>query len=443
MMEDVGGMKKSACAAAATFHIAATVAIYFASAVVPLTRLFPDTVKFQKQIVISAGALRQSGVGPWFFSLLPFHVKLHAFCFGLFGRGTSFSVLWCEPLNLPCYVGILCLVFTMSRWLFGARTALATVVVIGVWPSFLAHTTQPLKDSLFIALGLLFLALSSMWLVKEYSWRRALLVAVGGSITEFLLWVVKSDMWELMIGAGFLSFVLLLVKMIRAGKFMRANVLGLAVLIVMSVVIPRGALLLYRPAVRWAEARGVSSLYKEPPGPADVLPQTLAVTPRSILASRISMLRHRFNLSYDGAGSNIDTDVEFHSTSEIIRYLPRAALIGLFAPFPDMWFETGSQNGKLGRMIGGAETLMLYFFEAMAVIGLWQHRRELLAWWLALVALSGCIALGLVVTNVGAVYRMRYIFVMLIVIIGIEGIRQTLSYFPHIKNRFSPRLQQA
>ncbi len=150
------------------------------------------------------------------------------------------------------------------------------------------------------------------------------------------------------------------------------------------------------------------------------------------------MLRHRFIINYEGAGSNIDTDIEFHSAPEIVKYLPRAALIGLFAPFPNMWFETGSQNGKLGRIIGGAETLALYFFEAMAIIGLWHRRRVLLAWWLMLVALSGCVALGLVVTNVGAIYRMRYIFIMLIVILGIDGIRQGVSYFPRLKRRFSP-----
>jgi hypothetical protein len=382
-------------------------------------------------------------LGAWFFSLLPFHVKLYAFCFGLLGHGTSFSVLWCEPLNAPCYVGILYVVFTFSRWLFGARAAMASVVVIGLWPSFLAHTTQPLKDSLFIVLGLLFLALCALPLVRKYSWKRALLVAVGGSVTEFLLWVVKSDMWEVMIAAASLSLVFLLVKMFRARKFLTANVLGLLVLIIMSVVIPRAALLLYRPAVIWAQSRGVASLYEQPPPPAGVTLQPLEVAPRSLLASRISTLRHRFNISYAGAGSNIDTDVEFHSTYDVIRYLPRATLIGLFGPFPNMWFETGSQNGKLGRMIGGAEMLALYFFEAMAMIGLWHRRRELLAWWLMLVAMIGCVALGLVVTNVGAIYRMRYIFVMLIVIMGIDGIRQALTYFPHLKNRFSPRLPQA
>jgi hypothetical protein len=91
-----------------------------------------------------------------------------------------------------------------------------------------------------------------------------------------------------------------------------------------------------------------------------------------------------------------------------------------------MWVATGLQSGRLGRMIGGAETFVLYIIELMALIGLWHKRREPLAWWLFLIPLIGSLGLGLVVTNVGALYRMRYVFVMLLVIIGSHGFRQTL-----------------
>ncbi len=35
-------------------------------------------------------------------------------------------------------------------------------------------------------------------------------------------------------------------------------------------------------------------------------------------------------------------------------------------------------------------------------------------------------ALGLVVTNIGALYRMRYVFMMLLMILATEGLRQTI-----------------
>jgi hypothetical protein len=91
-----------------------------------------------------------------------------------------------------------------------------------------------------------------------------------------------------------------------------------------------------------------------------------------------------------------------------------------------MWFATGAQNGRIGRIIGGTETFCLYIIELMALIGLWHKRHQPAAWLLCVIPIMGMTALGLVVTNVGALYRMRFVFVMLLVILGSEGIRQTL-----------------
>jgi hypothetical protein len=93
-----------------------------------------------------------------------------------------------------------------------------------------------------------------------------------------------------------------------------------------------------------------------------------------------------------------------------------------------MWFAAGGQTGRLGRLIGGAETLALYIMELMALVGLYHKRRQLSVWFLFAVSITGAAALGLVVTNVGALYRMRCVFVILLVILGSEGIRQTLRY---------------
>ena len=46
------------------------------------------------------------------------------------------------------------------------------------------------------------------------------------------------------------------------------------------------------------------------------------------------------------------------SCFQAIGYLPRALVVGLFAPFPDFWVEKLS----LPRVIGALETLMFYLF---------------------------------------------------------------------------------
>lgn len=425
-------MKRLAIPAAIGFHICATIIISIAGKFVPLSQLFPDTVRYQTQITASTDVLKNLGLGAWFFSLLPFHVKLYALSYAVFSHWFGFSILLIEPLNAFYYIGILGLVYYLGLQLFSKQTALLATVAVAVWPSFLVHTTQPLKDPLFLLFALLFLTINCLWLIRDYSWRQAVAMATLGVGTECVLWTVKSDMWELMIAVGVLTCGTLLVKTLKDRKFTWGNIAGAVLLLVISVMIPRVAVKLYQPALGWAKARGVAALHKEDPTPVnesvDSIVSRGARQDRSYRLARVSILRDRFIDSYSDAGSNIDTNVRFYSTGDIMLYLPRAAIIGLFAPFPKMWFAAGSQNGRTGRIIGGFETAVLYLIESMALIGLWHKRRRAWAWWLLLVSLTSMTALGLVVTNVGALYRFRYVFVMLLVILGSDGVRRTLRY---------------
>jgi hypothetical protein len=157
--------------------------------------------------------------------------------------------------------------------------------------------------------------------------------------------------------------------------------------------------------------------------------------PPTGLPARIGRLRQRFIERYPGAASNIDTEVTFNHTADIISYLPRAAVIGFFAPFPNMWFASGMQTGRAGRVLAGLETFATYLFELMAVIGLWLRRDQISAWLLWVIAALGLTALGLVVTNLGTLYRMRYAFWMLLIIIGADGALRTLALFRSWKDR--------
>ena len=98
-----------------------------------------------------------------------------------------------------------------------------------------------------------------------------------------------------------------------------------------------------------------------------------------------------------------------------------------------MWFRPGKQVGYGGRIISGFETLLTYVIESMALFGLWSVRKELPAWLLVIVIGLGTVALGLVVNNIGAMYRLRYPFWVLIVILGAGGLslsyRRTISKF--------------
>jgi hypothetical protein len=121
--------------------------------------------------------------------------------------------------------------------------------------------------------------------------------------------------------------------------------------------------------------------------------------------------------SYISQASNIDRDVQFRGPGDIVRYIPRALAIGFFAPFPKMWVQSGSY-GRAGRLLSGVETLAMYFMYLAVGVSLWNERRNLRMWFVFLIAATGMLALGLVVVNAGALYRIRYVFWIMLIIIA-------------------------
>ena len=142
---------------------------------------------------------------------------------------------------------------------------------------------------------------------------------------------------------------------------------------------------------------------------------------RTKAIKQISERRAGFRF-YRSRASDIDSDVRFSGTGDILKFIPRALVIGVLAPFPKMWLEPGS-FGYATRILSGLETLAMYLLYVACGLCLWRNRRNLNMWFLFLVAATGMLALGLVVVNAGALYRIRYVFWMMLIVIAAEGIR--------------------
>jgi hypothetical protein len=97
-------------------------------------------------------------------------------------------------------------------------------------------------------------------------------------------------------------------------------------------------------------------------------------------------------------------------------------VIGFLAPFPKMWLEPGS-FGRAGRILSGLETLAMYLLYFPVGFCVWRERRNSKMWLLFLVATAGLVGLGLVVVNAGALYRLRYAFWMMLIVLAAHGIR--------------------
>jgi hypothetical protein len=215
-------------------------------------------------------------------------------------------------------------------------------------------------------------------------------------------------MWEVVLAIVLLGVAIFLARLLRERRLLIGNLAGVLLMLAIIFSVPYVARVFNKPLV--------------PKKPA-VAAAAQADTPLTPTLARIRLLRHRFNKSIDDAAtsSNIDSQVEFNSLADIGRYLPRAAAIGFFAPFPNMWLTPVDPAGRLRRRLAGVETVCMYLIEALAAIGLWSYRRHLPTWLLVLAAAIGVIALGMVVANIGTLYRIRYAFWILLIIVGMEG----------------------
>lgn len=136
----------------------------------------------------------------------------------------------------------------------------------------------------------------------------------------------------------------------------------------------------------------------------------------------LALVREGSRFSFPDAATNIDSDVGFHSAADLIGYLPRAAQIALFAPFPNQWLGTGSLEGRTPmRRIAGVEMIGVYLALPFLPLALWRWRRRVELWVIVGFCVTMLLVDGAVITNVGTLYRLRYGFLMLLVALGIAG----------------------
>jgi 4-amino-4-deoxy-L-arabinose transferase-like glycosyltransferase len=369
-----------------------------------------DGASYQRVASNLADVLQTNGVGAWLYTKAPFHSRLYSLSFATFGRFLGHNILGAEPLNLLFYLAILSCIYFLGREIFNVRTGFVAATIVALWPSFLFHSTQLIRDPISIACFLSLVLLLTLLLSRDFAWRGSIALGVSGALIVTMFWLVRANMWNVLLVAVALTIVMLAARMIRARRLMTGNAITTLLIIVAVLLIPARLESTSLPGVR-------------PPVTPLAIPSTSQpVTRESIWTRTIRELAGRRSgfRSYTSQASNIDRDVQFHSPGDIVRYIPRALVIGFFAPFPKMWVESGSY-GRTGRLLSGAETLVMYFLYLAVAFCLWRDRRNLKMWFVFLIAAVGLLALGLVVVNAGALYRIRYVFWMMLIVIASRG----------------------
>lgn len=116
------------------------------------------------------------------------------------------------------------------------------------------------------------------------------------------------------------------------------------------------------------------------------------------------------------AGSMIDIHKAPQSASEILAYSPRAFQIAAFAPFPNKWFESLSPI----KLVVAMEMVIYYIALPGILILLIFNRRPVILLTLLFVSIFLVIN-GLVIANVGTLYRLRYAYMSVLMALGVLG----------------------
>ena len=374
-----------------------------------------DGATYRKLSSEMATQLETYGVSPWLDIKAPLHSRLYSISFAVFGRLVGHNVLGAEPLNLFYYLALLTVVYFLGREIFNAHAAWLAAAIVGLWPSLLFHSTQLIRDPLAILCLLSLLLVLTLLLNREFAWRQAAGLGILGAVLVTVFWLARGNMWNAVVVANAITLLLLALRMIRERKFLATN---------------GGVLLFIVVAMLFVPSRLESTTlggYRPPATPLAIPSASQPASREGVWTRAVNQIRDRrggFRF-YTAQESNIGEEVQFDGLADMVRFLPRAVVVGFLAPFPRMWFQTGSY-GTAGRLVSGAETFVMYLLYLAVGVCLWRERRRMAMWLVFLTATAGLIGLGLVVVNAGALYRIRYVFWIMLIVIAAQGIYLTV-----------------
>ena len=362
------------------------------------------------------------------------HVRLIALMYFVF----SPSPIAFAPVNALTWVATVFSVYALARLVMPGHRNVAAVgaMVFFLMPTYLLQTTQLLKDPLF-TFGISFILFVLVRLLNGmFSWK----VISFGLLAYFLCIVIRPYM---QIPLAFMIYAVFTIMLLKNPEYRKQIILAASVFFVLLYAdlnearSPKGhvaASLDYSAAISNKAASsgksGASSGNSRPSFEGSDSPDNESSkalmslydlsTYFDYLATYFQRLRTGL-YSYE-AGSHIDEDVVFENWIGASAYLPRAFLVGLLSPFPSEWLEPAQSAGKGSRLLAGVEMAFLYvIFTGFVVFMFCKTPTLRVRVFLLMFSLAFLVLLGMVVPNEGAIYRMRYPYLLPIILGGVFG----------------------
>jgi len=315
------------------------------------------------------------------------------------------------PVNAMAWTATVISVYALARLLLPASRNLAALgtMVFCLMPSYLLQTMQLLKDPFYILGGILFLLGAARLFVGKLTWLSMVFIVAGVQ----LCLVLRPYMLPAYVVLTFLIIFMGLVRFSKPQLLATVATCTLLMLLAWQFLEMRGEVQMSDSTVRQVEASGLHWSGK----PVELLQ-----------GAREVFSEHK-------GGSVVDGDVVIHDWTDIVYYIPRALQIGLLSPFPSNWFQPENAAWKGARLLASVEMMFFYALLPGFVVFLFCHSIPLrLRWFLLIFSISFLCLLGLAVPNMGAIYRMRYVYLLPIMLGGLCGWLEVLKHskaYPH------------
>lgn len=156
-------------------------------------------------------------------------------------------------------------------------------------------------------------------------------------------------------------------------------------------------------------------------------PDSIDIKLKAILTQRCLYFMQAYDANPATRQSVLDIDIHPLNAIEVIKYYPRAISIGLFTPFPSSWFYSAAGRGSVFYSMVSVETIVFYLSFAALIFWILLGNSKPL-YWVPILLCAGVIGVyGLGVPYVGALYRYRYPFWMIIQCMGMAALIYTFE----------------
>ena len=378
-----------------------------------------DSIFFHKIAIALAESIRLHGWGQLSQQLTDGatgNVYLLAVLYVIFGDDPSVII----PINAAVHATSGLLIFLIARLLWpgkvGVYSGIITASLFVIFPSALNWYAQVHKDG-FAILGMLIIFYS--WLKgMQYSsrLRAVMLISIGTFAGVVLVAFVRPYNVMLLVLSGTVLGTISLFYYIFVKRTVNFVYLALILVFLLALL---GTVNYYMPKMEVIEKKdaligaigeeGIEWSWHQ----SKVIPESVdKIFENTALVRMINIyltMKVKTNLV-------IDEDVKPDSAWSSLVYLPRAAFIGVFSPFPRMWFESSS----ITRLVSTGETAVWYLL-VPGVFFAFCYRRSLALFLMALNSVIFLTALGFTHPNIGTLYRFRYVYLFILMLIGLMG----------------------